>query len=415
MKVLLSAYACEPGKGSEPGVGWRWTCGLAERVVLTVLTRSNNQAAIQHEVAATSPGDPLRQVRFLYHDLGGIWKFLKRHRLLPTMAYYFLWQWTAARRFRKEADEADIVHHLTFCTSLCPGFWRTGNRRLAIGPTAAPLVNPHYLPLFGLKSPVQAARNLLIRKSLRLPWLRDTFRNAAIVVPANSETQSLFQAMNVPTCEVMLDTGAPERDGRAAVEPMPAALSGNGDCVFLYAGVIERRKGLELVLRAFAEFRQNSAEVGARLILLGKGPDLPRLRKLSNSLGIADQIEFPGAVPHDQVASHFQRADVFIFASVRDASGGVNLEAMASGLPVICIAHQGVGDITDASCAERIDPGPISATIRDFADAIDRCARNRDRTRTMGTAAYRRAQGSFSWTAKFDTMLKHYENSLNSK
>ena len=35
MKILISAYACEPGKGSEPGVGWRWVNGLAGRVELS--------------------------------------------------------------------------------------------------------------------------------------------------------------------------------------------------------------------------------------------------------------------------------------------------------------------------------------------------------------------------------------------
>ena len=47
LRVLLSAYACEPGKGSEPGVGWNWVKQLARHEDVWVLTRSNNRGAIE--------------------------------------------------------------------------------------------------------------------------------------------------------------------------------------------------------------------------------------------------------------------------------------------------------------------------------------------------------------------------------
>lgn len=47
MKILLSAYACEPNKGSEPGVGWGWATELAKHHQVWVLTRDNNQPVIE--------------------------------------------------------------------------------------------------------------------------------------------------------------------------------------------------------------------------------------------------------------------------------------------------------------------------------------------------------------------------------
>ncbi len=47
MKVLVSAYACEPGKGSEPGAGWNWVVAAARQHELCVLTRANNRESIE--------------------------------------------------------------------------------------------------------------------------------------------------------------------------------------------------------------------------------------------------------------------------------------------------------------------------------------------------------------------------------
>lgn len=400
MTVFLSAYACEPGKGSEPGVGWRWAKGLAERVDLQVLTRESNRAAIERAITALPAGDPLYRVEFHYHDLSKRWLWAKRHGL-PTLVYYALWQWSVARRFGAIADQAEVVHHLTFCTLLCPGFWRLERAAYVLGPVGAPQVNPHYLPLFGSKAWLQALRGWVLEHFLELPWLRRLLRSAAAVVPANSETRGLLLAHGIPAREVMLDTGAPEvlkpvrHEGRA------------GAIRLMYAGQLERRKGLELALRALARATGNTGSDGS-FEIFGTGPDRGRLTALAEELGIADRVNFHGAVPRAELMRNFQQADAFLFTSVRDTSGGVNLEAMAHGLPVICIAHQGVGDITDESCAERIPAGPIDETIGNIAQAIIRLANDPARQLTMGEAAAKRAREKFSWDEKFDRMCGLY-------
>jgi glycosyltransferase involved in cell wall biosynthesis len=410
MRILLSAYACEPGKGSEPGVGWRWTCGLAGRVDLTICTRANNRQAIEAELESRPPDDPLHKVRFLYHELPRVFLRLKRTPLLPTMFYYILWQWTLARALRKEAAQVDVIHHLTFCTPLCPGFWPDGKAARVIGPVGAPLVNPHYLPLFGKKQITQRLRSALMRRLLLLPWLRRAFLNAAAVFPANTEAKDLLEAQGVTCQPVMLDTGAP--DILSSISNLQSPISSSPPpCLFLYAGVLERRKGLELALRAFSSFIQNSKfniQNFSSLTLLGTGPDRPRLESLATSLGIAAHVHFPGSVPQAEVARHLAEADVFVFTSVRDTSGGVNLEAMASGLPILCIAHQGVGDITDDTCAIRIPPGPIPETIEALANGMQRLVTDPDLRARLGQNARLRAVSKFSWQEKFDRMVEVY-------
>lgn len=402
MKVFLSAYACEPGKGSEPGVGWSWAQGLANRVELTVLTRESNRHAIETAISQMPEDAPLRQVRFLHHDLSRPWLWAKRRGFLPTFAYYVAWQRSVARKFNHQADAMDIIHHLTFCTLLCPGFWKPAHAAFVVGPVGAPLVNEHYLPLFGKRAWIQRLRGWTMKRFLHLPWLDRLLGQAAAIVPANSETSAFLTRHGIPVKEVMLDTGTPDvprvhRDGGS-----PA-----GSIRLVYAGRLERRKGLELSLRALARI-QAEESCDWRFDILGDGPDRERLSAMAHTLGLDGKVTFSGNLTRDQVMEKFRKADAFLFTSVRDTSGGVNLEAMACGLPVICIAHQGVGDITNELCAERVSPADVKTTISGLAIAISRLAADPERRRRMGQHSWEVAAGDFSWESKFSRMLTHY-------
>lgn len=399
---MLSAYACEPGKGSEPGVGWRWANGLAERVDLRVLTRESNRAVIEAEVAALPSGHPLASVEFFYHDLSAPFLAAKRRGWLPTLVYYAFWQYSISKKFATEADSADVVHHLTFCTLLCPGFWKLKRAVYVLGPVGAPKVNPHYLPLFGNHAWKQRLRARVLTRFLSLPWLRRLLHGAAAIVPANSETRDTLIAGGINAREVMLDTGTP------AIPEKKLRRATHGAIRLMYAGQLERRKGLELALRAL-----EMADCDWSFDIYGSGPDKRRLEQIADELSISDRVDFHGVLPRVELMKRFDDADAFLFTSVRDTSGGVNLEAMAHGLPVICIAHQGVGDITDESCAERITPGPIPDTIQQISAAVTRLAADPERRLRMGQAAAKRAETDFCWEAKFDRMTDYYHEAIN--
>jgi len=136
---------------------------------------------------------------------------------------------------------------------------------------------------------------------------------------------------------------------------------------------------------------------------------------MAEELKIAERVTFHGAVPQAELMNRFGRLDAFLFTSIRDTSAGVNLEAMAHGLPIICIAHQGVGDITDEACAERVEPGTIEVTVQALANSIIRMAENPIRRQQLGLAAATRAKTTFSWDEKFDRMVQVYEEAIGKK
>ena len=96
IKLVLSCYACEPNRGSEPGVGWAWALGMAKRHETYVLTRANNRDVIEAELARLNL-PPSETPNFIYVDLSPLACRLKKRGIIPVSLYYLLWQFKARK------------------------------------------------------------------------------------------------------------------------------------------------------------------------------------------------------------------------------------------------------------------------------------------------------------------------------
>ena len=132
LKVLLSAYACEPGRGSEPEVGWQWAIHLARLHDVTVVTRANNRAVIEAALATLPPPHPT----FLYYDLSD-WMIGAKRRGFPVALYYLFWQRGVTKFVAPRLREFDLIHHVTFNSFRQPGAWRACGKPIVLGPRRA--------------------------------------------------------------------------------------------------------------------------------------------------------------------------------------------------------------------------------------------------------------------------------------
>jgi glycosyltransferase involved in cell wall biosynthesis len=103
-----------------------------------------------------------------------------------------------------------------------------------------------------------------------------------------------------------------------------------GRLVVLFTGRMVAYKGVDVLLRALVH-------VDAMAILAGEGPLRAQWQLLARELGLADRVVFPGEVSQSELRALYRAADVFVLPSVssQEAFGFVQLEAMASGTPVI--------------------------------------------------------------------------------
>jgi glycosyltransferase involved in cell wall biosynthesis len=114
-----------------------------------------------------------------------------------------------------------------------------------------------------------------------------------------------------------------------AAEPPPADLL--LDQPYLVAvGRLERQKGIDVLLRAFAESAHRTTH---RVVLVGRGSHEQQLRELADELNIADRVTFAGW--HDNPWSLMRRASLFVLPSRWEGFGNVVIEALACGAPVV--------------------------------------------------------------------------------
>mgnify|MGYP003339264601 CR=1 FL=1 len=102
---------------------------------------------------------------------------------------------------------------------------------------------------------------------------------------------------------------------------------------FLFVGLVCRAKGIEDLLRAFVDVRRQ--QPAATLVLAGPIVESEQLPQLAESLGIADAVQFLGAMDIDQLAQQYSRATCLVLPSHTEAWGLVVNEALSYGCPIV--------------------------------------------------------------------------------
>ena len=201
-RVLLSAYACEPGKGSEPGVGWAWARELSNCTDLSILTRANNRHAI--EVSGELWAG---KVNWIYYDLPQ-WAMSWKRGARGANLYYWLWQIGAYAHIDKihRRTPFDIIHHATFGRYWVPSWLSLLDTAFVFGPVGGGEDTPRGLRGGGSLAGrvVDAFRSMARRLAELDPVLRYSLRRSrAIAVAATEETAHKLRSLGVARCEIV--------------------------------------------------------------------------------------------------------------------------------------------------------------------------------------------------------------------
>ena len=136
----------------------------------------------------------------------------------------------------------------------------------------------------------------------------------------------------------------------------------------LFVGRLEKMKGVDTLLRAFAAVKGE----GVHLRIVGDGSQRQALERLTEELGIGDRVTFVGFVPVNHVYEEFAKAQIFCGLSRSEALGNVFLEAQAEGCAVIGTNVGGIPDIVqDGMTGILVPPDDVGAAARAMQKLID--------------------------------------------
>jgi glycosyltransferase involved in cell wall biosynthesis len=346
-RILLSAYACEPGRGSEPGVGWSWATELAQLGhAVTVITRADNRSAIEQDPLSAACG-----LTLIYYDLP---QWMRRCRRCAggKQIYYVLWQWFAVRYLRTLFCPLpfDVVHHVTYVSARYPSFMGLLGIPFFFGPVSGGEGVPPRLRS-GFSAGTRCRERLRDLSNFLVPFdplMRHTFRRAERIL-VTRDTLALVPRRWHRKCEIQLAIGLSSSylSNARSVEK-PAARPP----LLLFVGRLLEWKGIAVALRAVSAIHQHYPRL--RFVIAGDGPTRTRLAKLSHQLGLENVVEWAGWRTQPELEQHYRAADLLLFPSMRDSGGMVVLEALAHGLPVLCTNLGGPGQIVNDTCGRAV-------------------------------------------------------------
>ena len=222
-----------------------------------------------------------------------------------------------------------------------------------------------------------------------------------------------FQAISVSTAEDLAARGIP-RDSVEVIHPgidtvgyTPQADVRASEPVFAYLGRLKRYKGVHHVVRAFAALGHPTAT----LEIAGAGDYRPALERLAASLDLGERVRFLGRISEAEKRRLLRRAWALLLASPKEGWGITNLEAAASGTPVVASNSPGIREsVRDGETGYLVPHGDIRA----MAEAMGRLAADRTLVASLGARARCFAE-TFTWERAADETERHLQRVLTSR
>lgn len=403
MKVLVSAYACSPGRGSEPGVGWGIVRALASRHELWVIVESQFQRDIERALAA----EPALRRQLHFHFLPRTRHDALR-RLWPPSYYWFYRRWhrdalQLAQRLHREV-RFDLAHQLTMVGFREPGYlWRLGIP-FAWGPIGGMGLFPwRFLPSVGLRGAVYFAGydlfNELHMRFLTRPRRAARAAGAGLIAATQENARGAAERWGVEAT-IVSEIGLPSEPAAEPSRRLPGE-----PLRLVWSGRHVPGKALNLAIEAVSQL---PVSVSWRLEILGDGPRSRAWRELAERRGVAGRCRFHGWLPREEALEVTRRGHVMVITSLRELTSTVTVEALALGLPVVCLDHCGFVDAVDATCGIRVPVRAPTESVRALAEAIGALAADEGLRSRLAAGALRRAR-AFSWDQKAEVIGGLYQ------
>lgn len=403
MKILVSAYACNPYGGSEPGVGWAAVCRIARSHDVFVLADIHNKPG--WDAAAKEGIIPANvRVRFVREKASSI--------PYPLIAH--IDSWLSYARFNRMVLDAALTWHretgFDLCHQVTIAGWRMPSPlwRLPIPFVWGPIggaghIPPAFRPILSPAARIfECARDVQSWMACRSGAFLDCIRESAVVIAANEETRKFLESFREgkPLVKLPIASVSPEKARRFRRPPDVARRPGP---IRLFAGgYMEGRKGVSLALRALALVKRQG--LGFHYTVAGIGPEIASLRRLASSLDISEHVDFHTGFRGDEFLAKLHDTDVYLLPSFRESTPVTLLEACLAACHPVVADTSAQGEIVRLCGGTAVAADNIDQMVAGLADAVVRCSTDMEQL-PVRTAAISDAVAKEFSSDRYDEIL----------
>lgn len=407
-KVLISAYACIPDRGSEEGNGWHYSSIVSQQgYQVWCLTRDVGKAEIERKLEQI----PHPNLTIVYVTLPRWIDKVYSWGMLGLFFHYLYWQWSTLQVALKltKTHQFDLVHHVSYTSLQMGSFLYKLKLPFIYGPVGGGQVAPktmrRYFKQYWLKEQMRTwMGNLMLRFN---PGCYQSVRLATYVLVWNEDTRRRVQALGREKAVVKEFGGV----GRSFIPSEPIFRPYQETLQLVWVGRLMPRKALELSLHGLSKV---NPQLPIHLTVVGDGEMGKYVPEYIATYNLADRVTWVGNVSYEQVKDYYRKANVFLFTSLRDTGPAQLMEAMAYSLPVVTLDLHGQAELVSSSTGIRVPVTEPEMVATDLAKAIEWMYHNEAKRTSMGLNAFRFAQQQ-NWETKVNHIVQTYYKSMTNQ
>lgn len=412
MKILISAAACNPYRGSEAGVGWTAVCRIACDHEVYVLVDSNNKEGWEKGRQEGLIPENV-QVRFLRKKTRYV-----ENRLIARIQS---WLWyaafnrlvlSAAQQWHKE-EQFDLCHQVTIAAWRMPSLlWK-----LPIPFIWGPIGGTAYIPknfraILSLPARIfETARDIQTWIATRSTAFRESMTNTAVIFAANEETEHFLRKFRGNKPLIRLPIVSVSSEKIELFKRAKTVTNPSGPLILFAGGNIEGRKGVSLALKALAKVKKQGIKF--HYTVAGGGPDIANLKKLAANLDLSEEVEFHPGYSGKAYIEALQASDIYFLPSFRESTPVTLIEAYLAGCYPVVADTSAQGEIVRLAGGHAVPTETVGDLVDGLAEAMNWCSRHREQLSELADESRERVVKYFNSDSYEITLKDAYVSSIS--
>jgi len=397
VKILLFAFACEPNKGSEPGVGWNWAIHLSKYLNVTVVTRKNNKNSIESAIRNLSNSN----LSFIYYDIPILAK-LKNYIPFGIQIYFLLWEYFVVKKIKNIS--ANILQRITFVTTVS---------LLRIYKLKTPYIFSFCAG--GEKTPISIYNTYnffdKIKEIVRIFYnsfylysiiTRKIYTNSELIIAVTNDSKFFLENLGVKK-KIIIEPAI-----GLSINEIKRKKNITGKVI--YAGSLIYWKNIDILIKAFHGIKKE-----IKFEIFGTGEKEKELKRYVVKNNLRDRVLFHSPISRDLLLMKLNEYDLALHASSHDSGSMYLLEAISMGIPVLFLDTGGPKEIfRGIDYPLKVDPSlSYNDIINSFTEKINWFYDNYNTFISDFMLVREKIIEKYDWDNKAKRMIEIYKEILN--